>query len=151
MNWSIISVPAILCSSHYRTDNQRAFDSTGWILQTSKFPVFSSELLLRLVGKYDHFRDNPIRHLLRGRFYLRRVPEQNWLLPRGESTSPLFDIHRKMAWCAHSIDNNARSLRGHNDRQRHLLFRPQHSESNVGIAALLSAVFDCGSRLHVFL
>src|SRR5439155_11355648 len=141
----------ILRSPNYRPNNQRASNSTGRILQTIKLPVFSSELLLNLVGWHDHFRDNPVRHLLRRGRHLRRVPEQDRLLPRGESTSPLFDLHWKMARCTYSIDSNARSLRGHNDRQRHLLLRPQHPESTVGILTLRSALSDCSSWLHVLL
>src|SRR6266566_694861 len=51
----------------------------------------------------------------------------------------------------HSIGNNARSLRGHNNSQRHLLLRPQHSQPAVGIATLRSAVSDCSTWLHVLL
>src|SRR5207247_2399956 len=62
-----------------------------------------------------------------------------------------FVLHWKMARCTYSIDSNARSLRGHNDRQRHLLLRPQHPESTVGILTLRSALSDCSSWLHVLL
>src|SRR5260370_13437645 len=147
----LVPLPKILRPPDHRTDNQRASNDTSRILSTLKLSVLNFELLLKLVGGRDNFRNNPIRHFLWWRRDLGRVPEQNWLLPSRQPATPLLHLHWKMAWCPHSIGNHAGGLRGHSDRQRHLLFRFQHSLSALGVATLLTVVLDRGSWLHVLL
>src|SRR5260370_8548363 len=77
----LFPLPKILRPPDHRTDNQRASNYTGRILSTLKLSVLNFELLLKLVGGPDYFRNNPIRHFLLWRRDLRTVPEQHYLLP----------------------------------------------------------------------